>query len=331
MTKLLLDEKPLMVMPSLAVKIGLNESIFIQQLHYWLDKSTNVKEGHRWVYNTAKEWQKQFPFWSVNTIRRIVKNLEDKGLVVIDNFNSLPIDKTSWYRINYAKIAELEGGITDSEKMNSTTQSEHSEYPKRAHEAPNLGRPLPEITTESTSEITNNNDNMHAQKDIAENPYSFYEKNGFGILTPHVGEKIGSWIDDMNKELVIHAMKISVENSVPRWSYAETILRDWHSKKITSVAQVIAFEEQRKQQVESAKKQRRFGAPAKEERVPDWFKKDKQVKESSSEEFDIAEERRKLQGELGTPIEQESIEEKRERLVEKLEKMKSYQYQEDGK
>jgi len=128
MSKLLMDEKPLIVMPSLATKIGLNESIFLQQLHYWLDKSTNVKEGYRWVYNTAKEWQKQFPFWSVNTIRRVINSLKVRELVVIDNFNSLPIDKTSWYRINYEKVTELEGENTDSGKIASPTKSEHSKY-----------------------------------------------------------------------------------------------------------------------------------------------------------------------------------------------------------
>lgn len=239
MTKLLLNEKPLIVMPGLAVKIGLNESIFIQQLHYWLDKSTNVKEGHRWVYNSAKEWQKQFPFWSVPTIRRIVKSLEDKELVIIDNFNSLPIDKTSWYRINYQKVEEIESVGIDSRKEHSTTQSEHSEYPKRVHEVPNLITPLPE----STTEIHNNN--AHANE-IPETAFSFYEKNGFGILTPHVGEKVGDWIDETNEELVIHALKISVENSVPRWSYAESILKDWTNKKITNVQQVLAHDKREK-------------------------------------------------------------------------------------
>lgn len=239
MTKLLLNEKPLIIMPGLAVKIGLNESIFIQQLHYWLDKSANIKEGHRWVYNSAKEWQKQFPFWSVPTIRRVVKSLEDKELVIIDNFNSLPIDKTSWYRINYEKLAELEGEGIDSRKGDSTTQNDYSEYPKRAHEVLNLNTPLPESTTE-----IHNNNNAYANKN-PETAFSFYEKNGFGILTPHVGEKVGDWIDETNEELVIHALKISVENSVPRWSYAESILKDWLNKKITSVQQVMAHETKR--------------------------------------------------------------------------------------
>ena len=35
MSKLLLNEQPLLIMPTLASKIGLNESIVLQQIHYW--------------------------------------------------------------------------------------------------------------------------------------------------------------------------------------------------------------------------------------------------------------------------------------------------------
>ena len=38
--RLLIDEPPLMVLPSLAAVIGLNEAIMLQQIHYWLGLST---------------------------------------------------------------------------------------------------------------------------------------------------------------------------------------------------------------------------------------------------------------------------------------------------
>ena len=104
MTNLLLNEEPLIILPQLAVKVGLHESIFLQQLHYWLNRSTNVKDGFKWVYNTVGDWQIQFPFWSVSTIRRIIKKLEESDLIIADNFNNLAIDKTKWYRINYQKL-----------------------------------------------------------------------------------------------------------------------------------------------------------------------------------------------------------------------------------
>jgi DNA-binding PadR family transcriptional regulator len=108
MSRLLLDEKPLMVLPKLAASIGLNESIVLQQLHFWLERSNHVYEGYKWVYNTYEEWKEQFPFWSESTIRRIITKLEKKGFIITGNFNRSKIDKTKWYRIDYEKLEELE-------------------------------------------------------------------------------------------------------------------------------------------------------------------------------------------------------------------------------
>ncbi|MEH7159381.1 hypothetical protein [Neobacillus drentensis] len=63
MSKLLFQENPVMIIPSLAVKIGLNEAVILQQTHFWLTLSKHVIKGNRWVYNTYSDWQKQLPFW----------------------------------------------------------------------------------------------------------------------------------------------------------------------------------------------------------------------------------------------------------------------------
>lgn len=104
----LIDEPPLLVLPSLAVAIGLNEALFLNQLHYWLRRSDHHVEGRTWVYNTYDEWREQFPFWSVMTIRRIVGNLEERGLVLsTTRFNAMKIDKTKWYAIDYDALNRL--------------------------------------------------------------------------------------------------------------------------------------------------------------------------------------------------------------------------------
>lgn len=104
--KLLIPEPPLQVLPSLANTIGLNEAIVLQQIHYWLSKSTHQKEGYTWIYNTYKEWLEQFPFWSERTLQTIFLSLEKKGLVVSKMFSKIKGDRTKWYRIDYG-IADL--------------------------------------------------------------------------------------------------------------------------------------------------------------------------------------------------------------------------------
>lgn len=109
MSKLLINEQPLVVLPKLACTIGLNEAIVLQQVHYWLDRSDKVREGHTWTYNTLDKWHDQFPFWSLSTLKRTLKSLRDqKLLIATDKFNTLKIDKTLWYTIDYEKLTSLE-------------------------------------------------------------------------------------------------------------------------------------------------------------------------------------------------------------------------------
>src|SRR3712207_777943 len=113
---LLLDERPLVVLPALAVRFGLNEAIILQQLHYWVGPntgiSTNIVDGVRWAYNTYEEWQQQFPWWSVRTIQRIFTTLERQGVVTARAMNVKDWDRRKWYTIDYAMYNQL---VVDTE------------------------------------------------------------------------------------------------------------------------------------------------------------------------------------------------------------------------
>lgn len=104
MSRLLINEPPLQVLPSLAKEIGLNEAIMLQQMHYWLLKSSNEFEGIKWFYKTLEEWQTEFPFWSAMTIRRTLGSLEKQKIIKIGNFNKKKFDKTKWFTIDYQRV-----------------------------------------------------------------------------------------------------------------------------------------------------------------------------------------------------------------------------------
>jgi hypothetical protein len=108
MSKLLIDESPLVVLPSLACKIGLNEAVVLQQIHYWAGQSKNELEGHKWVYNSVSEWRRQFPFWSEQTIRRALATLKERGLLVAKCLSPDPFNRTPYYRIDHEALAAVE-------------------------------------------------------------------------------------------------------------------------------------------------------------------------------------------------------------------------------
>jgi hypothetical protein len=121
--RLLMPDSPLQVLPTLAVKIGLNEAIVLQQVHYWVSNelNKNLKDGRKWVYNTYVQWRKQFPFWSYDTIKRTIQSLESKNLLITERLNSALTDRTKWYTVNYEELDKLES--TDSLVVGTIVQN----------------------------------------------------------------------------------------------------------------------------------------------------------------------------------------------------------------
>ncbi len=115
MCNLLINESPLQVLPTLATWVGLNEAMFLQQLHYWMNnnKIGKVVDEVKWIRNTIDEWQESnFPFWDIGVIKRTIKNLEKDGLLLSNSqLNKMNIDRTKWYTINYAMLETLDGPV----------------------------------------------------------------------------------------------------------------------------------------------------------------------------------------------------------------------------
>ena len=109
MSNLLFDERPLVLQPRLAFLLGgSDEAIILQQVHYWTQKNMNIRDGYSWVYNSMKEWHKQFYWISESSVKRIFTKLEKKGVLITGNYNKAKFDKTKWYRIDYAALDEME-------------------------------------------------------------------------------------------------------------------------------------------------------------------------------------------------------------------------------
>ena len=121
-TNLLTDEEPLQVLPSLAKILGLDDAIVIQQLWYWLNpkrKSGKVIGGHRWIYNTYKEWQEQnFPFWSEIHIKRLFLRLEKAGIIISCQPEG-GISRRKYYRLSDAFVIRAKKGDLGSQDGSS--------------------------------------------------------------------------------------------------------------------------------------------------------------------------------------------------------------------
>jgi hypothetical protein len=197
MSKLLIDEPPLQVLPSLALKIGLEESIFLQQLHYWLRKSTYEHSERKWIFNSYESWQKQFPFWSKKTVQRIILSLKSKKILLTGSFNKVALDKTKWYSIDYNSLEKLiqdsdfpKRDVHEAKLTTWTGQVDHMHEDK-------LTTPIPEITTETTSKTTTHlpavvvsqKEIEHIRNVVTGTPYAKIDGEKFSILIREKGYK----------------------------------------------------------------------------------------------------------------------------------------------
>ena len=176
------DKKPIVINRDLAELVGLNESIILQQINYWTqdinkskgEDSVNYKDDHYWTFNTYAEWQEQFPFWSISTIKRTIKKLEKRELIVTGNYNRMKIDRTKWYRIKYKNLDELchfaEG------------QNEQFSWSDWADHLSNMNKPitrdyLTEVTNREKEKMCGNSDShIHSYSFTDEKPQKLLEK-----------------------------------------------------------------------------------------------------------------------------------------------------------
>jgi hypothetical protein len=180
MRKLLIEESPLQVLPTLAVAIGLNEAIMLQQVHYWLRHNDETGKsrhaGRVWMYSSVDRWaQKDFTFWCESTIKRTLNRLKQMNLLITGNYNKSGYDRTTWYTINYEELDRLLAGTKAQERV---PKSMGPEWPNASGQDDlvdqvKVSRPIPETTTETTgTEI----EGEGTKGDPAPAPFEFNEQ-----------------------------------------------------------------------------------------------------------------------------------------------------------
>ena len=138
-----------------------------------------------------------------------------------------------------------------------------------------------EMSTESSSE----------QDDTPkENVFEFYQQN-FGILSPFVQQDMLYWIQDIGHELVLEALKRTLEQN-KEYGYAKRIMQSWVKKGVDTLEKAMA---ERVQHVRSFdKKTNSYSRTGRVAPVPDWAINPNETKETKLN----AEEEQKIREQL---------------------------------
>ncbi|HDP5804059.1 TPA: DnaD domain protein [Staphylococcus aureus] len=217
MNKLLIDDYPIQVLPKLAEAIGLNEAIVLQQIHYWLNNSKHEYENKKWIYNSYKNWEAQFPFWSNVTIRRAISSLEKQNLLLTGNFNKVGFDKTKWYTINYLVLEGVSKRVA---------QNEQTMCSKRANGT---------AQNEQTNTIDYTETNKHREIDDVSKSFKYISTNLEIIQNPLKAEQLEHEIKSFKQdqfEIVKVATDYCKENN-KGLNYLLTVLKNWNKEGVS--------------------------------------------------------------------------------------------------
>ena len=82
----LIPERQLIFSPGLAATIGLEEAILLQHLQALFEhREAQVRHNHAWLSVERDFLLSTLPFWSVEDLHRISRNLVDKGVLLVES------------------------------------------------------------------------------------------------------------------------------------------------------------------------------------------------------------------------------------------------------
>lgn len=115
---------------------------------------------------------------------------------------------------------------------------------------------------------------------------TFFQKN-FKDFNPHIINEISNWTDDIGSELVIEALKISLE-AEKNFNYAKGIMRNWKRSNIKTLDDI-----EKQVEAHAINKFNKYNEKfkTKTERLPEWAKDNYQppIEEVSVQKEEISE------------------------------------------
>lgn len=126
-----------------AAKYGVEEAIMIHHFQHWITVNQKLKrnchEDRTWTYQTIEELHAHFSYWTFKQVRRILTSLEDKNVLLSNNFNKTKYDRTKWYAF-----------VNEGEFLEKLTICPNGQMalPNQANGTAEKGKPIPDDRTD---------------------------------------------------------------------------------------------------------------------------------------------------------------------------------------
>ncbi len=224
--------------------------------YFYLYLLTNPRTTQIGIYQITK---KQIAFelgYSTESINALIDRFENHHKLIKYNIETREIAIKNWGRYNFNKAGKPVEDCVRSE-LSRVKDNDLIEYTK-----PNIDNSkIINIYDSYTIRGTTGGQEKEEEKEEEENKkkkknrrekeviaFDFYQENGFGLLNPHIKDEMGSYIDDFENdgnEIVVKALKITLERNKISWGYTKGILKNWLQANLKSMDQIEAYEKSR--------------------------------------------------------------------------------------
>ena len=265
-----------------ATKYGVACALLLEHIGYWVKRNqasgVNRRNGKYWMYKSVKDFSRAYPYLTENQIRRAIEKLRSEELIVSDHFSAGECSRTLWYTLTKngkklisgsgVDLAPVPNRIgNDAESDGRECQIDSATMPERLAPVPNrIGNDavssidvLETIVEPIVEPIVENSCCHQEERDI--NPFgddndddyrpSFdtiftYASSNLRNLTGGNIERLQSFIDDLPEELIRYAIDKACGLGHPFFGYVQPILQQYVEMGFRTVAEVEAYEAERK-------------------------------------------------------------------------------------
>ena len=255
-----------------AKRYGVPCALVLGHIDYLVEKAKadgeKKRNGKYWVSKSVKRIAELYPYYTENTVRRAVEKLRFENLIETGHFPTNECPSTLWYTLTKKGKSLLQKGGNDLAEL--PNQNGISAETIR-HSSQNDMAPLPNqngISAEtSTKELIDplidslvDRVNSGGSQDIDINPFDdtattafftpdplvIYASNNLMSMNADNMDELISFRDALTDELIRHAINEACGSGVRRYKYVKSILNRYVEQGFKTVAEVEAYEQERK-------------------------------------------------------------------------------------